>query len=312
VSSIAPKQVYSRAEVRRLLGLQERRLRSWERQGLAPPLSIYNFSDLIVLRTLTRLREAGVSAAKIRQAVVALREKLEMSADPLKELKIFSDGKRIAVQVGASKMEPISGQLLLNFDRDELHKMLSFPSQSAAHVARSAEESRRLEAAGWFEKALELERTGAPTSDVIQAYESSAGLDPASAGTFVNLGTIHFHLRDWDAAERNYRRALDADPRYALAHFNLGNLFDEKGDRALALVHYLVALRLDADYADAHYNVALLYQSSGQLMRAVRHWRAYLKLDRSSTWAAIARQELDKLRHATLIQGAKRANDQAN
>ena len=137
-------------------------------------------------------------------------------------------------------------------------------------------------------------------------------LDPASAGTFVNLGTIHFHLRDWDAAERYYRRALDADPRYALAHFNLGNLFDEKGDRALALVHYLLALRLDANYADAHYNVALLYQSSGQLMRAVRHWKSYLKLDRSSgAWAAIARQELDKLRHATLIQGSKRVNDQA-
>jgi tetratricopeptide (TPR) repeat protein len=74
----------------------------------------------------------------------------------------------------------------------------------------------------------------------------------------------------------------------------------------------LVALRLDANYADAHYNVALLYQSSGQLMRAVRHWKAYLKLDPSSTWAAIARQELDKLRHATLIQGSKRVNEQAS
>lgn len=307
----APKQVYSRTEVRRLLGLKERRLQSWEQQGLAPRLSIYTFSDIIVLRTLTRLREDGVPAAKIRRAVAALREKLDMGSDPLKELKIFSDGKRIAVQVGASKMEPISGQLLLDFDPAELHKLLSFPNQSTAQASRSAEESRRLEAAGWFEKALELERTGAPVEDVIQAYERSAKLDPASAGTFVNLGTIYFHLRDWDAAELNYRQALVADPRYALAQFNLGNLFDEKGDRALALVHYMVALRLDANYADAHYNVALLYQSSGQLMRAVRHWKAYLKLDSSSTWATIARQELDRLRQATLIQGSKRVNEQA-
>lgn len=311
MQGFAPKQVYSRAEVRRMLGLQERRLRSWEQQGLAPRLSIYNFPDIIALRTLIRLREAGVPAAKIRQAVTALRENLDLASDPLKELKIFSEGKRITVQVGDSKMEPISGQLLLDFDRAELHKMLTFPSQSAAQAARAAEESRRLEGASWFEKALELERIGAPIADVIQAYEQSAGLDPASAGTFVNLGTIHFHLRDWEAAERHYRRALDADPRYALAHFNLGNLFDESGDRALALTHYLVALRLDANYADAHYNVALLYQSSGQLMRAVRHWKAYLKLDPSSAWAAIARQELDKLRHATLIQGSKRADEPA-
>ena len=308
----APKEVYSRAEVRRLLGLRERRLQSWERQGLAPRLSIYTFSDIIVLRTLTRLREAGVPVLKIREAVAALREKLDLGTDPLKELKIFSDGKRIAVQVGASKMEPVSGQLLLDFDPAELHKLLSFPNQAAARAARSTEESSRLEAAGWFEKALELERTGAPVEEVIQAYERSAMLDPASAGTFVNLGTIHFHLRDWDAAERHYRRALDADPRYALAQFNLGNLFDERGDRALALVHYMVALRLDANYADAHYNVALLYQSSGQLMRAVRHWKAYLKLDPSSPWATIARQELERLRHATLIQGSKSGNEQAS
>jgi tetratricopeptide (TPR) repeat protein len=312
VPDFAPKQVYSRAEVRRLLCLRERRLQSWEQQGLVPRLSIYTFSDIVVLRTLTRLREDGVRAAKIRRAVAALREQLDAGADPLKEFKIFSDGERMVAQMGASKMEPISGQLLLDFDPAELHKMLSFPSQSSAQAARSVEESRRLEAAGWFEKALELERTGAPVEDVIQAYERSAMLDPASAGTFVNLGTIHFHLRDWDAAERHYRRALDADPRYALAQFNLGNLFDEKGDRALALVHYMVALRLDANYADAHYNVALLYQSSGQLMRAVRHWKAYLKLDPSSAWAAIARQELDRLRHATLIQGSKRAGEQAS
>lgn len=312
MTDFAPKQVYSRAEVRRLLGLKERRLWSWERQGLVPRLSIYTFADIVVLRTLTRLREDGVRAAKIRQAVAALREQLDAGADPLKELKIFSDGERIVAQMGASKMEPISGQLLLDFDPAELHKMLSFPSPSSAQAARSTEEARRLEAAGWFEKALDLERTGAPVEDVIRAYERSAELDPASAGTFVNLGTIYFHLRDWDASERHYRRALDADPRYALAQFNLGNLFDEKGDRALALVHYMVALRLDANYADAHYNVALLYQSSGQLMRAVRHWKAYLKLDSSSAWAAIARQELDRLRHATLIQGSKHVNEQAS
>ena len=55
-------------------------------------------------------------------------------------------------------------------------------------------------------------------------------LDPQSAGALVNLGTIYFHLRKWDEAERYYRQALDADPSYELAHFNLGNLFDEKGD----------------------------------------------------------------------------------
>ena len=298
------KQVYGRAEVRRMLELTERRLRSWERLGLTPHQESYAFPDLVVLRTLARLRETGVSAAKIRQAVAALREKLGSVSDPLKELKIYSDGKKMVVQAGASRMEPVSGQLLLDFDRVELHRMLSFPRPSEAEAVRAAQRARRSEAAGWFEKALELERAGAPTTEVIEAYERSSELDPASAGAQVNLGTIYFHMRRWDEAERHYRRALEADPDYPLAHFNLGNLFDEKGARAKALLHYLEALRLDPHYADAHYNLALLYQSGGELMRAVRHWRLYLKLDASSKWAAIARQELEKLRKATLIQGS--------
>jgi tetratricopeptide (TPR) repeat protein len=64
-----------------------------------------------------------------------------------------------------------------------------------------------------------------------------------------------------------------------------------------------MALRLNPRYADAHYNLALLYQTAGQIMRAVRHWKAYLKLDPDSPWAAIARQELDKLRRVTLVKG---------
>ncbi len=33
-------------------------------------------------------------------------------------------------------------------------------------------------------------------------------------------------------------------------------------------------------------------------MSAIRHWQAYLKIDPTSTWAVIARRELDKLRRA--------------
>ena len=308
MSGAAAKQVYNRAEVRRMLGVKERQLKSWEKGGLIPCLGSYAFSDLLVLRTLAELRRAGVSQMKIRQAVAALREKLDSVSDPLKELKIYSHGGKITVQLGASRMEPVSGQLLLDFDHAEIHQMLSFPKESGTAAARAAERAQRSEAAGWFEKALEMEQTGAPVAEVIQTYERAIELAPALAGAHVNLGTIYFHLRSWDAAERHYQRALEADPEYALAHFNLGNLFDEKGDRGQALGHYLTALRLDPNYADAHYNVALLYQSCGELMRAVRHWREYLKVDPASGWAKVARQELDKLRRATLIEGAKRTN----
>jgi len=111
---------------------------------------------------------------------------------------------------------------------------------------------------------------------------------------------------DFREAEKHYKKALEIDGNYALAHFNLGNLYDERGDRARALQHYLAALKINSNYADAHYNLALLYQNTRQPMKAARHWRDYLKLDGSSSWAAIARRELDKIKGQTIVPGGAR------
>lgn len=302
VPASATKQAYSRGEIRRLLGVSARQLQSWERQKLVAASGSFTFSDILALRTLIGLRENKIPAAQIRTALHALRTRLKDVQNPLTELKIYAQGRKIRVQFAGQKMESISGQLLLDFDEAEIKKLLSFPGQPAEQSAGRKQKSRR-EAEHWFEKGLELEQTGAPVEDIIGAYEKASDIDPGSAGALVNLGTVYFNLRDWRQAERNYRRALEVDPEYALAHFNLGNLYDERGDRTRALSHYQAAIRIHPNYADAHYNLALLYQSSGQPLKAVRHWKLYLKLDPGSSWAAVARRELAKLKQSTIVQG---------
>jgi tetratricopeptide (TPR) repeat protein len=297
----APKEVFSREEVRRLLAIPERRLRSWERQKLLPPASTFGFSDLVAIRTLVKLSEQGVPPLRIRLALASLRQKLREVGNPLTELKVFLDGKHIGVLVAGQKMEAISGQLLFDFDTSQLQNLRLFPQKAAG----AREYQRRAEAERWFQRGLELEQTGAPIDAIIRAYEKAAELDPASAGALVNLGTVYYNTRDWKNAEEYYKKALKADENYPLAHFNLGNLYDEINDRASALHHYLAAIRLHPSYADAHYNLALLYQSSGQYIKAVRHWRDYLKLDPASSWAGIARRELEKLRSAHVIPGSR-------
>jgi tetratricopeptide (TPR) repeat protein len=302
VTAAAAKQAYSRAETRRLLKITERQLKGWEHQKLLPASETYGFRELLALRTILKLRASRLASPQIRRALTALREKLRDIHDPLSQLKIYADGKRIRVEIDGRAMEAESGQLLLNFDALELKRLLEFRKPAALN----ADQIQRAAAEHWFQRGLELEQTGAPIAEVIEAYQKAVELDPTSAGALVNLGTIQFNARNWKEAERYYLEALKADPQYALAHFDLANLYDERGDRAQAQQHYQAALEISPSYADAHYNLALLYQGSNQGMKALRHWTGYLKLDPSSHWSSIARRELSKLRKAAVVPGAGR------
>ena len=66
--SKAPKEEYTRADVRRQFGLSERQLRSWEQQDLIPPAESYSFSDLMPSRRSSSCGRAisggGRSAAR--------------------------------------------------------------------------------------------------------------------------------------------------------------------------------------------------------------------------------------------------------
>lgn len=292
---------HTREETRRIIGVSERQLKSWERQQLVSPASVYGFKELLALKTLVKLR-GKVSSLQLRRALAALRETLRDVENPLTDLKLYADGKKIRVEVDGHAMDAESGQLLLNYDQKELSRLLEFPAKDRG----AAERDQRQVAERWFQRGLELEQSGAPVEEVIAAYGTAIELDPNSAGALVNLGTIHFNARNWNEAERYYHQALEVDPNYALAHFDLANLYDDRGDRVKALAHYEAALRIAPQYSDAHYNLALIYQAMNQPMKAVQHWKAYLKLDPSSHWSTIARRELARLRDATVLPGSRR------
>jgi tetratricopeptide (TPR) repeat protein len=291
---VAPQEAYSRAYVRRQFGISERQLKSWEREALIPAADSYSFSDLLAIQTLLNLRKQRIRSRQIAQALVSLRQKLEGVRQPLSELRIVSDGRKIAVHVAGQKMEAISGQILFDFDARSVGTVSAFPDRKRAA-------SRLREAEGWFQKGLELEEMGAPIEQAIQAYQKVLELNPEAAGALVNLGTIYYRQRRLVEAETYYREAIDADPNYPLANFNLGNLYDEQGRLDEAFRYYRRSLDLSPNYADAHFNLALLCERIGDNLKAVHHWKSYLKLDGSGDWADIARRQLERLRQATLI-----------
>ena len=296
-------ETYTRSEVRRILKISENRLRSWERLDLCERLTEFGFADLIALKTLQKLREKRIPAARIKSSLASLSKKLAGIKRPLWDLKIVSDGKRVAVELPGGKMEALTGQMLFDFDVSSLRPVTELSNRDGQTVDRV----RRAE--DWFVRGLELEEEGASVREAMDAYRKALELNRDAAGAWVNIGTLHYQQRELEEAERCYRQALKTSPNYALAHFNLGNICEESERLSEAVNHYRLALRLQPEYGDAHYNIALVYERAGEPMRAAKHWRSYLKIDSTSPWALIARRQLKGILEIT--PGGRRSKSSA-
>ena len=274
---------FTRREVLRILGISDKQLAYWERLRLVEPRArwgerFYRFGDLISLRTVKQLTERRVPARRLQRAVEALRQQLAEVEAPLSELRIVSNGRHLAVEVEGRQVEPLSGQLLLDFETRELTEKVRVMPE------RSAEE--------WFALALECESDAATHSQAIEAYRRVLEKSPRWIEPHINLGTLLYEQGEKEEAAGCYRQAVELEPANPLARFNLGSVLDELGQPGPAREHLRQAVALKPDYADAHYNLALVAEKLGAHGEARRHWRRYLQLDPHSPWAEYARKRL--------------------
>jgi tetratricopeptide (TPR) repeat protein len=283
---------YSRQDVLRILQISSRQLQGWERAGIISQQQSYTFQDLGQLRTLRALREEDVPVASIRHSIVAMKAVAGMK-NPLLEASLVRTGTRLAFRHRGAIVDPISRQLSFDFERREQPltqpSVISEPSplrQPDADTAQGVQEQ--------FLEAVAAEEAGDKVR-AIQLYQQIIECDANFAPACINLGTIHFHLREFGWAEQLYHRATEIDPEYVLAFFDLGNVLDEMQRLDESVAAYRRAIQLAPDYADAHYNLALAYERKGELRPALRHWQAYLHLDKSGPWAEHARGQIHKL-----------------
>lgn len=297
---------YSRQDVLRIIHISSHQLQGWERAELIPQRQSYTFQDLGQLRILRALREEDVPAASIRHSIMAMKAVAGM-ANPLLEACVVRTGTRLAFRHHGAMVDPIRRQLLFDFERCERVGPTGRPSPGSepSPLRRPGAASQR-GVQDRFLAAVQAEELG-EKQRAIELYGEILEIDPEYAAAYINLGTIHFHLRQYARAEELYRRATEADPSYVLAFFDLGNVLDELERLDESIAAYLQAVALAPRYADAHYNLALAYERKGQGRHALCHWQSYLKLDNRGPWADHARGQIRKLLSREKIAIAWRA-----
>jgi tetratricopeptide (TPR) repeat protein len=281
----AVARMLSSAEVSRLLGLREARVRELVRGGLCWPgrsgrRYAFTFQDVVVLRAAKELLDAHVPAARVRRALAALRAELP-EGRPLSGLRIFADGREVAVRDGGAAWQPATGQTVLDFALDELARDADHVARTPAGTPAGVEPggtpaAATAEAHAAFEQALELEDVDPEAAR--DAYRRALALDPGLVDARVNLGRIVHEAGDAREAVRLYAEALARSPEDPIIHFNLALALEDADGADAAADHYRRALALDPDFADAHFNLAGLCELAGLKAEALRHYHAYKKL----------------------------------
>jgi tetratricopeptide (TPR) repeat protein len=285
--------LYGIVEAARVVGIPVSRLRSWARSGFLAPSArsgkrrLYTFQDLIGLRTAKNLVERGVPMARVRAAIEALRASLPRVTRPLSELRVMADGHDVVVRAEDATFEPLTGQLVLDFDvrslRDDVVRVLRTADQASA---------RRRAAYAYYLEGCRLDEDEVTFERAEEAYRKAIELDPSLANAVTNLGNLRFRRGAVHEAEALYLRALDIDPAQPEAHYNLGFLAYDRGDIDGAIARFRRAVGLDPAFADAHFNLAMALEERGRASDARAHWEAYLRLEPAGPWAEVARRHL--------------------
>ena len=284
--------LFTGSEISRLLTISTTRLRTLDRAGVVSPTGrrlgrrAYTFSDLIALRTAQTLLDQRVRLRDVTRAVTALKRSLPKVTRPLQELRIVSDGQRVVVRTHDGAFEPLTGQMVLDFEvktlRDDVVRVLR-PS-AGRERARTAYEL--------YLRASQLDEDPLTMAEAERLYREAITLDPWLAIAYTNLGNIRFRRQDGTGAEQLYRKALEIDPRQPEAQYNLGYVMLERAEPEASIPLFLGAIESDPKFSDAYFNLAMAYEQVGDSQKARPFWKSYIALEPSGTWTEIAKRHL--------------------
>jgi tetratricopeptide (TPR) repeat protein len=282
----AEETTYAFADVAKILGIAESKLRYWAQVGFVGPSArrgskqVFTFQDLVSVKAAKELIERGIKAADVRRALDAVRSSLPHVERPLDRIRLAFDGTSLAVTDEGSTFEIDSGQKMFDFGLADLARQAEVTPMPRTPAARPVEERPRpdlVSAYDWFVEGLRCEKEGRE-DHAVGAYERCLVLDPGLAGAHTNLGRLAHRRGDQVGARAAFESALALDPDQPEARFNIANLILESGDHEWAVAEYRRVLQVAPDFGDAHYNLAVALERLGGRAQARAHLERFLGL----------------------------------
>ena len=264
-----------------MLNISREALRRWELLSLVEShAGMYDYEDLVSLRTISELVCKGVRPETIAKSLRSLTSVMPDVDRPLAQLKIVAENpESLVAEIGNDRLT-LDGQFTFGYQ-----------DKTTSEATLRISTRQDLTAADWMEQGYEAEEREC-YEEAQHAFRRAIALEPYCTEAYFNLGNVLREQKRLDAAAESFRTAVAHDPSFAVAHFNLADVLEDQGelDEAVSALH--AALKSSPTLADAHFNLAHLYERLGTAEKARHHWTAYLKLDSSSEWADVATQRL--------------------
>ena len=229
---------------------------------IEPAGGLFDFADLLAVRTAARLLKEGVPMSAVVQSMLTLRQANRAQA-PLASLTSI-DGAIIRTIDGC--VGELDGQL-----------RLPFPESANVAVEDLYAEAEQAEDKGDWLAAASL-------------YQRCLAIDRSDPTPAFNLANVLCKLGRQAEAQLQLRLAVGMDPAFAEAWYNLAHLLEDEGRTTEAAAHLRKAIDADPDYGDALYNLAQLCLAAGEYAEAAAMWHRYLQIDPDSAWARKARR----------------------
>lgn len=113
------------------------------------------------------------------------------------------------------------------------------------------------------------------------------------AATYINRGILYVAMQEYEAAIKDYARAMELYPEFGAIYVNRGNLFflGESYDSAITEYSKALDMGLHQDYV-AHLNRGMAYEKLGKLYEAEADYRQAIEL--APDWI-VAKNKLERV-----------------